>query len=72
MATPEDLNQQLRKASPILAKKIRECATDEEASELLYSTLCEIAKVAVDGWRALLDARYPSEQEQQPALMEND
>ncbi len=65
ITTHEDLNQQLRKVSPILSKKIRQCTTDEEASELLYTTLIEIVKVTAEGWRALLDARYPSERGQQ-------
>ncbi len=65
ITTHEDLNQQLRKVSPILSKKIRQCTTDEEASELLYTTLIEIVKVTAEGWRALLDARNPSERGQQ-------
>jgi hypothetical protein len=71
MTTLEDLNRQLREVSPILSKNIRQCTTDEEASELLYTTLSEIVKVTVDGWKALLDARYPSGQDQQSGMMEN-
>ncbi len=69
MATLEEaknqFNKQLLKACPTLARQIRECASDEEASELLYSKLSEIFKINFDGIRELLDTRFPAGQERQ-------
>jgi hypothetical protein len=68
MTTLEEINQHLRENCPSLAKKIRQCDGDEEASELLYSLLSEFIRTQVNSLRASLDARFPSMQERQSDL----
>jgi hypothetical protein len=68
MTTLEEINQNLRQICPSLAKKIRQCASDEEASELLYSLLSEFIRTQVNSLRASLDARFPPVQERQSDL----
>ncbi|HEY6287543.1 MAG TPA: hypothetical protein VIX20_17880, partial [Ktedonobacteraceae bacterium] len=47
---------------PILARNIRQCVSDEEASELLYSSLSEITKSFTEGLSTVFDTRISSEQ----------
>jgi hypothetical protein len=62
MATLEELNKDLRELSPILARKTRQCVSDEEASELLYSSLSEVIKLFTEGLSTVFDTRISSEQ----------
>jgi hypothetical protein len=62
MATLEEFNKALRELSPILARNIRQCVSDEEASELLYSSLSEIIKSFTEGLSTVFDTRISSEQ----------
>ena len=68
MTTLDEINQNLREFCPSLAKKIRQCASDEEASELLYTSLSAGIISFTDGLRTLFDTRFPSEQERQSDL----
>ena len=60
MATLDEFNKALRELSPILARKIRQCVSDEEASELLYSSLSEIITSFTEGLSTVLDTRISS------------
>lgn len=62
MSTLDEINKNLRELCPILAKKIRQCVSDEEASELLCSSLSEFIKEFIDGFSTLIDTRISSEQ----------
>ncbi len=64
MATLEEIDKQLLILCPSLARKIRQCGSDEEASELLYSTLSEVIGTTIDGLRASLkNIRFSGRQE---------
>jgi hypothetical protein len=63
VGTIEETNEQLRESFAHLARKIRQCASDEEASELLYSFMREVIKVSLPGLKALLDHKFPPKQE---------
>lgn len=68
MTTLEEINQNLREICPSLAKKIRQCSSDEEALELLYTSLSAIIISFTDGLSTLFDTWFPSEQERQSDL----